>query len=320
MLLSGRPLLDTGADAALFVDPSGVLPRLLAATDGRFNVLLSGARGAGKSSLLRQLLLTRRQSSRGRTAVASTGTASSAAEVLTLVARTLGAEPPRQSADAAPAVADMLEALAAMDLGADAVVLVDNLPPALAHAVFGQLRDDLWQLPLAWVVVCADTDESAFLRPPADAFFDTVVRVPPLDADAMRDLLRRRATPQELDEGVLSSVIELAGGNPRAALDLARQLSVLDSSPARLHVHLAHRAQALAALGRPAAMLFAELQASGGASASDEALLARLGWTRARAAQVLDQLAGAGLIESTDVRNGPGRPRRVYRPVDALTR
>jgi predicted ArsR family transcriptional regulator len=29
---------------------------------------------------------------------------------------------------------------------------------------------------------------------------------------------------------------------------------------------------------------------------------------------VLGQLAAAGLVQPVDVRNGPGRPRRVYRP------
>jgi hypothetical protein len=40
-------------------------------------------------------------------------------------------------------------------------------------------------------------------------------------------------------------------------------------------------------LGRPHAMAMAELEALGGASASDEEFLRRLGWTRPRASQVL---------------------------------
>jgi hypothetical protein len=266
---------------------------------------------------LRQLLLFRRTAPAGTTALASAGAARSVADVLTLVHRALAPDVPVTgvTSDASTALAT-IEA----NLRAGTVVLVDNVPPTLAHGVFGQLRDDLWQLPVAWVVACADSDEPAFLRPPADAFFDTVLRVPPLEPEAVRDLLRRRASIEELDEDVLSSVAELAGGNPRAALDVTRQLTSPGASAACLQARLGHRAHALAALGRPAEMLYAELQVSGGASASDQALLSRLGWTRARAAQVLDQLASAGLVEATDVRNGPGRPRRVYRPVSALRR
>lgn len=319
MLLSGRPLLDTRADATLFVDGAELLPRLSAACASGLNVLLSGARGAGKTSVLRQLLFSRRRAGTETTALVSVGMAGSPAEALTMVQRGLAPDLAAASTQGAPQAADVLAALAQMDTPADTVILLDNLPPGLAHAIFGQLRDELWQLPLVWVIACADSDEGLFLRPPADAFFDSVVRVPPLTDNALRDLLRRRASRDELDDSVLTSVVELAEGNPRAALNLTRQLTGPDASPERLHDRLANRRQALAGLGRPAEMLFAELLTSGGASASDEALLSRLGWTRGRAAQVLEQLASAGLVEAVDVRNGPGRPRRVYRPVHAET-
>ena len=53
-MLQARPLYDSDPDAALFVAPSS-WDRLLGAARHRFNVALIGARGAGKTSTLRQL-------------------------------------------------------------------------------------------------------------------------------------------------------------------------------------------------------------------------------------------------------------------------
>ena len=67
-------------------------------------------------------------------------------------------------------------------------------------------------------------DEPAFLRPPADAFFDTTVRLQALSDDDMHDLLRRRATVEELSDEAVTEVVSLAAGVPRRAIDLARHL------------------------------------------------------------------------------------------------
>ncbi|HJY24418.1 MAG TPA: hypothetical protein VJ649_01940, partial [Actinomycetes bacterium] len=64
------------------------------------------------------------------------------------------------------------------------------------------------------------------------------------------------------------------------------------------------------------AELVADLEASGPASASDPGLLARHGWSRSRATQLLRELLDVGLVETTTVRNGPGRPRTVYTAVN----
>ena len=75
------------------------------------------------------------------------------------------------------------------------------------------------------------------------------------------------------------------------------------------------RDRRLSAVSPAAAALFTDLEASGPASASDPGLLARHGWTRSRAAQLLRELLDVRLVETTTVRNGPGRPRTVYAAV-----
>jgi hypothetical protein len=120
----------------------------------------------------------------------------------------------------------------------------------------------------------------------------------------------------------VTEIVDLAGGSPRRAIDLARHLLLAPAGAGAgvtVRDRLLQREEAVARLGTPARMLLAELEASGGASASDERLLSRLGWTRARAAQVLGQLEREGLVEATDQQRASGRPRRVYRSKDWLT-
>lgn len=63
-------------------------------------------------------------------------------------------------------------------------------------------------------------------------------------------------------------------------------------------------------------MLMAELESLGAASASDERLLRRLGWTRPRAVQVLRELEDAGLVTASYARGPGGGRQKVYRPVE----
>ena len=121
-------------------------------------------------------------------------------------------------------------------------------------------------------------------------------------------------------------MVSLAAGVPRRAIDLARHLLLAPGEAAgaagaveAVRDRLLDREQIVERLGTPARMLLAELETVGGASASDERLLTRLGWTRARAAQVFGELERQGLVEATDEPRASGRPRRVFHSKDWLT-
>jgi hypothetical protein len=321
--LSGRPLLDTRADAALFVDRAAELDRIDRATAEGLNVLVSGPRGIGKTSLLRYQAHRRRISGQELAVLDASGLTDTAT-FLAAAARAVGATAPSGEASAADLVATLSQLAPAQ--GAPTLLAVDGLGPAVAQTVFGQLRDELWRAPLTWLVTCADLDEPAFLRPPADAFFDTTLRLAALSDDDMHDLLRRRATVDELSDEAVSEVVSLAAGVPRRAIDLARHLLLAPgesagttSSVGAVRDRLLDREQIVAKLATPARMLLAELETVGGASASDERLLTRLGWTRARAAQVFGELERQGLVEATDEPRPSGRPRRVFHSKDWLT-
>jgi hypothetical protein len=318
-VLQARPLYDTEADGRYFVEPAG-WERLLNAVEHRFNVAVVAPRGGGKTTALRQLQ--RRLRGAGVPVAYVDGTpARDVGELIGAVEQELrGARDEFTSAGGAAAGAPPGSAsvLAVQRLRALAdrpatVILVDcSHAAAPANVLFGRLRDELWQLEHRWVVAVEDGERAVLLAPPADAFFDQVLALE-LTAPALLELLRRRSAG--LDDATLRRIAE-AAGSPRRALQAARD--ALTSGPHDDPLGAAlWRQERASALGRPHGMAMAELEALGGASASDEELLRRLGWTRARASQVLGELAAAGLVEASDEQSpGGGRPRRVFRPAE----
>ncbi len=328
MELSGRPLLDTKPDHELFAGREPELQQLLTSVARRLNVLLLGERGSGKTTLLRQLAYEiRARSPDEPPAFVDGNLAENAKLFLDLVRYRLGLTPAMLEPSPVEvrlgtmarraSIADTLELsklVASLRDAADAghrVVLVDELPArSIGQALFGRLRDELWQLPLTWVVAVAENEAGPLLSPPADAFFDVVLQLEPLSRDAQRSMLEARAgsagrrIASQLDEG-----------NPRRLLGFAREALQGGARLSDLLQALSRRDAEVAKLGRAASMLMAELGSLGPTSASDEELLRRLGWTRSRAVQVLRELEKRGLVTTTTIKGEAGRPRKLYRPV-----
>ena len=322
--LTGRPLLDTRSDVELFVDRTDELRQLRAAVDSGLNVLVFGDRGAGKTSLLRRLAYDLRRA-KVRFLYVDGATPEDASSLLELIRYRLAGprvsntpealEPMllRVKRDETQRILRLIEELQTALSDSDRIViLLDGAPSGRdAHTLFGRARDELWQLPASWVVAADTDDRGQLLEPPADAFFESVLELKPLPDEHARTLLRARLGPSELPDGRLKEVLALAKGNPRRLITAARE--AMDHPPASQKARRQALESELAKLGRPAAMLVAELVALGGASASDERLLKRLGWTRGRAVQVLKQLEGKGIVTaSMRAVEGGGRPRKVY--------
>jgi hypothetical protein len=319
-VLQARPLYDTEADARFFVEPTG-WQRLLKAVEHRFNVAVVAPRGGGKTTALRQLQ--RRLRGDGVPVAYIDGTqARDVGELIAAIEHALRGQPGDDLAPTAgaatsgPPGAASVRAVQRLRALADqpaTVILVDGShAAATANVLFGRLRDELWQLEHRWVVAVEDDERAILLAPPADAFFDHVVALE-VTGPGLLELLRRRSPG--LDEATLRRIAE-AAGSPRRALQAARD--ALTSGPHDDPLGAAlWRQERASALGRPHGMAMAELEALEGASASDEELLRRLGWTRARASQVLGELAAAGLVKASDEQTpGGGRPRRVFRPTE----
>jgi energy-coupling factor transporter ATP-binding protein EcfA2 len=327
MDLSGRPLIDTAVDSRLYAPPREhrVLKK---SAEQSLNVLLTGPRGSGKTTLLRQVLLDLRND--GLPAVFVDGKlATGAFSFLELIRFQLGEAPnlpqvmrerysqistPRPNLGEANALLDLIDSMkGAQEEAYRTTLLIDGLPsPEAAHALFGRLRDELWQLPFNWIIAADERERAALIEPPADAFFDRQINLGPMTQQELLSLLELRV-PLE-NRRALDALIKASDGNPRLLLALARDAFEGGRGVKDLLADRAWRETAASRLSRPASMLLAELESMGSASASDEELLKRLGWTRPRATQVFHELEQAGLVTSREAKSHGGRPRKVYLP------
>jgi len=320
MNLSGRPLLDTRPDHELFVDRVDEIGRVRAALGQGLNCLVVGERGSGKTSLVRALMFEERQHEEPQDVglpklfyVRGSG-AENASDLLRRAVEALAQYQGEQRTPGTPGTSGTLIA----ELGERArrgsvLMVLDDAPAAAGNALFGALRDELWSIDLRWLVTVAASDSATLLRPPADAFFESQVTLDPLPEDASMEILRRRMG--EAPENLLAEAATIGGGNPRRLLDVAREFAGDYSKWSEFASAAAERERALAALGRPAHMLAVELESLGGASASDDRLLSAMGWTRPRVVQVLAEMEAAGLVTSSSLKSGQGRPKKVYKVV-----
>jgi len=326
--MTGRPLLDNRADAALFTGRAADLDMLGSALEHQFNCFVTGDSGMGKTSLLRALMYRSRTQAggpAGMTKYAMTYVRvegiTSGGPLLDRVARGVLGEhySPVAAGDADAALRQLAgrrmrdEETAHHGAASPSVIILDDVTAGAGHEVFGRLRDELWGLGYVWVVAARSTERGGLLAPPADAFFERLIPMSALTCDEASELIAKRLGEEPGPWAAAAG--QVVGGNPRRLLDVARDV-VQGKVPAECVLEsIADRDSAIATLGRPEAMLAAELGALGAAAASDEALLSRLGWTRSRAVQVFTSLEAAGLVLAEDVRAGQGRPRKVFRLV-----
>lgn len=328
MLLKARPLYDNLSDSRLFVTPPAWNQTIRSIERG-LNVLVEGARGSGKTTFLRQIQLRMRESEEPVAFVDATAVD----DVIELAARirnALGGEPsPIQSgaelavgtfarddepiAGASRHLASLLRAIASRPAS---TILVDASASAEAiYGFFGRMRDELWQQDHRWVVAIDDKDRSTVVRPPADAFFDLVVRMGPWSTNELVDLLARRDEGDSAVRDLIVNAAAGANGNPREAIRALSHGIVSERDPSAILSERARLFDRASEIGRAPAMLMAELLDRDQASPSDEDLQSTLGVTRSRLTQIFRQLEIAGLVTSEQARpTGPGRPRTVYRP------
>jgi hypothetical protein len=317
--------MSNAADARYFVDRAEGLRRLEAAVDRRLNAIVFGDRGMGKTSLLQHLVFRARERDApdARLLYVDGSIADDALGVIELVRDELGRAPdlvdvlgrranrafhPREHASEAAMALDLLRALRDAP---PATIVLDGLPsPESGHTLFGRLRDELWQLPYAWIVATDPAARPTLLTPPADAFFEVQVTLEPLSIDDQVEMLARRMPEPGIDLGRLVTGAE---GNPRRLLALAREAVLEPGGLDGLLERRAARQTRAAELGEPAIRLLDALEDLGRpVSSSDPELLARMEWTRERALQVLRTLEQEGLVIDSRERQARGAPRRLF--------
>jgi energy-coupling factor transporter ATP-binding protein EcfA2 len=331
--MANQPLVQSRADQRRFVDRTRETDAIIRAVAASQPVLLLGDRGSGRTSLLNHVAWLLSHEGEPRDSVMVSGElASSPSQLLgVLVARVQRvAEPAGTRARwiedlrslsmpdgpfgqvVQPAIVmeliDLLGArLAALER--PVCLMVDGIAPAVAHAVFGSLRNELWALPgAAWVVAGDSAAERLYLEPPADAFFEHTVKLDPLtDADAVK--LVRAHVPGLIDADV-ERAIAVAAGNPRRLVRAAADIEAGIAPVSSVDDELVQRAIAVA--GPLAGALVGYLAANGPADASDQTMLRQIGLSRQRASQLMHELESARLLETIE-QHEPGRRGRPPR-------
>jgi len=193
-------------------------------------------------------------------------------------------------------------------------VLLDDPDTETAHRLFGRLRDELWQAGTVWVVAGEAMRRQQYLTPPADAFFERVLKLAPLTDTQQEQLIRKRL--ERTDDRRLAGV-RAENGSPRSLLAALREATDVDDVAALLGRRADRQQRVADELGPLASMMHAEIEDGVAASASDPEWLQRFGVSRQRAQQVLSALERERLVRADRLPGPNGRPRKVYRRLEA---
>ena len=328
-------------DRRLFIGRGLELSRLLRASQLGFSAIVLGDRGAGTSSLLgRHAFDLEDQGGRvclvtGTSVDSMRGLATAirlAADGRRIVGRVSTIEEPRQrertfldllrgDSESLSELEDVCSKLSESSRdGGWTVILDDALGPDLFHGLFGRCRDEVWRLPVRWVVSGRSDLRGKYLEPPADTFFDVEIQLGALSPAVARELVMARLAedlPEDRADSArvrrrLGKIVERAGGNPRRLLAGVRD--VLLTTPEEAH-DVDQALLVAASLGKTELAAMHYMLATGPTSASDTEFQVELGVSRSRATQVLKRLEASSLVLVSEMRTGRGRPRRLYRPV-----
>jgi hypothetical protein len=310
--LSSRPL--TTSDDALYVSRDADVAVRSALEQGD-NVLLGAVRGAGATSLLHRL-----EAEVSDALLMNAERAASASDVIASLVSQLrlqrflpGLQELLHRPDplAAPPIMRRLDETLRSQ-GRHPVVLLDGpIDPKVSFDLFGRWRDELYSLPLNWVVLAHYERLAEYVTPPADVFFDAIVLLDGFDAAGALEVLKRRHV-LPLPDDVADSIVRHFDGTPRHLIRLARRVTSSDAG------EVAHRAEQLAetagSLSRGARQLLADMQGRGPITATDPGLLRRLGVSDRQMRRYLAELEAAGLAEQLhSSSSNQGRPPATYR-------
>jgi hypothetical protein len=213
---------------------------------------------------------------------------------------------------AAPPIMRRLGDALERDSRRPAVLLDGPVDPKISFDLFGRWRDELLALPIRWVVLAYEERLAEYVIPPADVFFDVIVSLGTFGPAAALEILERRDVGP-LPDGVAESIVNHFDGTPRHLIRLARQ--ALASDPSEIALRAERLAAVTESLSRGAQRLLADMQGRGPVTATEAALLKRLGVTDRQMRRNLAELEQAGLAEQLphSSSSSQGRPPSTYR-------
>lgn len=305
-----RALLATAADQKRYVETGS---RLVARDAGlkHRNTLVAGEPGSGKTSLLNHIAFFARAADADCVLVQARLADGSRQLIDLLLAEAEEAD--WISHEAAPADDDPLGAARQIrrlrDTPDSAIVLLDDPTSEQARTLFGQLRDELWQTPVRFVVTVTPAVFQTLKQPPMDAFFDTTVVLEPFSPAESDELFTRLR-----DLGEVVPVLEAPEYPimPRALVAIAA--GEAQQSQFNPFIRADRVAEAERAAGRPGKALLEAIWSRGAVSASDEEVQRSLGMSRTRLTELLRKLADVGVLQAfpDPQGRGQGRPRTLY--------
>lgn len=320
--LSQRPLSASDADHRLFVDRNSELSRANRSLRLGLNVYVSGPPGSGRTSFLHQV---QRNITEAR--YVRLNELESLQDKLVEIERVVQGEGSLYRIKRESVIPEVefpvrtrkvrvagdplvnLRQAAKLESGQTRILLLaDDLDSTGRQELFGRLRDELWELPIQWVVSGTDVH----LEAPVDAFFESVIELEHLEQESLRELLYRRAQSGTAEEqAVLRDIADsvstsIAPCTPRRALSVARDIFLSDDAMGASNL-LEEMQQLRSELSESATRVLDGLMVHGPTHAGDEQLLAEVGVTRSRVVQLLAELETAGLVTAQRV----GR-KRLY--------
>ena len=298
-VLSRRPLTASDRDQELFATLPA-LDALRAAKAFGLNAYVGGGPGSGKTTLLRRM----EHECGGEAVFVRAEPVGSATELLAAIAAAVGppGEAPTPFSDTELDVASVFDALDRWHKmpGRPHWVLVDGADPEYIRVLFGRYRDSMWDIPLLWMVAC----RASAPPPPADSFFDRILRLGPWTETDIQKLIKSRVPRWDADRRNQVASI-LAPATPAQAM-LALQALVSARNPATLLQSVADERQRAKVLPERLHRLYEALNLAGPAHAGDTRLLDAVNVSRSRVAHGLNELEQTGIV--TAEREG----RRVH--------
>ena len=317
MLFRDRPLLPSSVDADLYVARPRLEGDLLRPLEQHRNVLLLGDAGAGKTTLMRRTAdILERQDQ--RTVWINAALADSPVELLTMVKEAIdeGRSMPEPVGEEVRENLRLLSLIRTLSHREPTVIFVDGLSDSqLSFDLFGRLRDELWATGHAWLVAARPKEAAGLRLPPAEAFWATVVEIPPLNEGEVSQFLSHGLEETEFHR---LKKIPIKGFHPRLLIREVEMALVAAEEGAEIGTgHFDALLQKAAELGRSEEAALRELIGLGHpASAHDPELLGSLGWSRPYVQRILSHLEASGLVRSLPEPAGErtGRPRKLYEP------
>jgi len=187
-------------------------------------------------------------------------------------------------------------------------VMIDDLDKFSADKVwhtFRSIRDILWELHFSLIITALPDQVSEITKPPLDQFFPYWIKIPSFDMEYTKNLIEKRFKKSQvtISNDALEAIVNRTKGNPRSIIAIMK--NVIESSDFSSQITLDN----INNLGLPYSIRLSDIQRAvinylsenPNTSASTKNFIARIGVTRSRLSQILNDLKKDDLIDSKKV-------------------